>query len=113
VAATLGYPVMLRPSYVLGGRAMEILYSDEEVERYVDNAVRVDPSRAVLVDKYLDRATEVDCDALCDIEGNVVIGGVMVSACPAFYTLLCLVYHLVHLPVYTTLYLEDHLVYCL
>jgi len=77
VAATLGYPVMLRPSYVLGGRAMEILYSDEEVERYVDNAVRVDPSRAVLVDKYLDRATEVDCDALCDVEGNVVIGGVM------------------------------------
>jgi len=76
-AQGLGYPVMLRPSYVLGGRAMEILYSDAEVERYIDNAVQVDPERPVLVDKYLNRATEVDCDALCDVEGNVVIGGVM------------------------------------
>jgi biotin carboxylase len=54
-ARELGYPVMVRPSYVLGGRAMEIVYSDDDLKRYVTTAVEVDPERPVLVDKYLDR----------------------------------------------------------
>lgn len=60
----LGYPAMVRPSYVLGGRAMEIVYSDADIHRYVNTAVEVDPERPVLVDKYLDRADELDVDAL-------------------------------------------------
>ena len=55
---------MVRPSYVLGGRAMEIVYSDADVHRYINTAVEVDPERPVLVDKYLDRADELDVDAL-------------------------------------------------
>lgn len=76
-AHRLGYPVMIRPSYVLGGRAMEIIYSDEDLKRYLTTAVELDPERPVLVDKYLDRATELDVDALCDMAGNVTICGVM------------------------------------
>lgn len=76
-AHKLGYPVMIRPSYVLGGRAMEILYSDEDLKRYVTFAVEVDTDRPVLVDKYLDRAVELDVDALCDKNGNAVICGIM------------------------------------
>ncbi|KAK9835186.1 hypothetical protein WJX81_004384 [Elliptochloris bilobata] len=76
-AAKLGYPVMVRPSFVLGGRAMEIVYSDADLKRYIENAVEVDPDRPVLVDKYLDRADELDVDALCDKDGNVVICGIM------------------------------------
>ena len=75
--AQLGYPVMVRPSYVLGGRAMEIVYSDEDIHRYINTAVEVDPERPVLVDKYLDRADELDVDALADKDGNVVICGIM------------------------------------
>ena len=55
---------MVRPSYVLGGRAMEIVYSDADMHRYITTAVEVDPERPVLVDKYLDRADELDVDAL-------------------------------------------------
>jgi carbamoyl-phosphate synthase large subunit len=77
VAARLGYPVMVRPSYVLGGRAMEIVYSVAELERYMHEAVKVDPTQPVLIDKFLDSATELDVDALADSEGNVVIGGIM------------------------------------
>lgn len=55
---------MVRPSYVLGGRAMEIVYSDADIHRYITTAVEVDPERPVLVDKYLDRADELDVDAL-------------------------------------------------
>eukprot|EP00217_Crustomastix_stigmatica_P008836 CAMPEP_0183809524 /NCGR_PEP_ID=MMETSP0803_2-20130417/45621_1 /TAXON_ID=195967 /ORGANISM="Crustomastix stigmata, Strain CCMP3273" /LENGTH=1166 /DNA_ID=CAMNT_0026054333 /DNA_START=16 /DNA_END=3512 /DNA_ORIENTATION=+ len=77
VAGKLGYPVMVRPSYVLGGRAMEIVYSDDDLERYITTAVEVDPSQPVLVDKYLAGATELDVDALADAAGNVVIGGIM------------------------------------
>lgn len=55
---------MVRPSYVLGGRAMEIVYSDQDIHRYINTAVEVDPDRPVLVDKYLDRADELDVDAL-------------------------------------------------
>ena len=77
VAEKLGYPVMVRPSYVLGGRAMEIVGSNADLKRYIRTAVQVDPDRPVLVDKYLQNATEIDCDALCDTAGNVVIGGIM------------------------------------
>lgn len=68
---------MVRPSFVLGGRAMEIVGSDADLERYITTAVEVDPEQPVLVDRYLDNATELDVDALCDSEGTVVIGGIM------------------------------------
>jgi len=77
IAGDLGYPVMVRPSYVLGGRAMEIVYNESQIERYITTAVKVDPSQPVLVDKYLGGATELDVDALADVHGNVVIGGIM------------------------------------
>lgn len=77
IAHSLGYPVMIRPSYVLGGRAMEVLYSDDDLQRYVTTAVEVDTERPVLVDKYLDRATELDVDALCDDNNHVTICGIM------------------------------------
>ncbi|KAL1557111.1 carbamoyl-phosphate synthase (glutamine-hydrolyzing) [Salvia divinorum] len=77
IAAKIGYPVVVRPSYVLGGRAMEIVYSDEKLITYLETAVKVDPDRPVLVDKYLSDAIEIDIDALADAYGNVVIGGIM------------------------------------
>ena len=77
IARNLGYPVMIRPSFVLGGRAMEIVYSDKDIKRYINTAVEVDPDRPVLVDKYLDRADELDVDALSDKDGNVVVCGIM------------------------------------
>ncbi|XP_061354966.1 carbamoyl-phosphate synthase large chain, chloroplastic [Gastrolobium bilobum] len=77
IAAEIGYPVVVRPSYVLGGRAMEIVYSDDKLVTYLENAVEVDPERPVLVDKYLSDACEIDVDALADSYGNVVIGGIM------------------------------------
>ncbi|GMH33535.1 hypothetical protein BSKO_01369 [Bryopsis sp. KO-2023] len=76
-AQALGYPVMVRPSYVLGGRAMEIVRSDPALKHYMNSAVEVDPERPVLVDKYLDDGIELDVDALCDQEGNSVICGIM------------------------------------
>ncbi|GAA0156875.1 ligase [Lithospermum erythrorhizon] len=77
IAGDIGYPVVVRPSYVLGGRAMEIVYSDGELVTYLENAVKVDPERPVLIDKYLSDAIEIDIDALTDSHGNVVIGGIM------------------------------------
>ncbi|ACK64716.1 carbamoyl-phosphate synthase, large subunit [Rippkaea orientalis PCC 8801] len=77
VASRIGYPVVVRPSYVLGGRAMEIVYSDEELERYMIYAVQVEPDHPILIDKFLENAIEVDVDALCDMTGKVVIGGIM------------------------------------
>ncbi|CAN1252956.1 Carbamoyl-phosphate synthase large chain, chloroplastic [Linum perenne] len=77
IAKEIGYPVVVRPSYVLGGRAMEIVYSDEKLGTYLENAVEVDPERPVLIDKYLSDAVEIDIDALADSHGNVVIGGIM------------------------------------
>ena len=77
IAEKLTYPVMVRPSYVLGGRAMEIVGSNADLKRYIKTAVEVDEDRPVLVDKYLQDATEIDCDALCDKDGNVVIAGIM------------------------------------
>ncbi|MBU0700676.1 carbamoyl-phosphate synthase large subunit [bacterium] len=76
IAKDIGYPVIVRPSYVLGGRAMEIVYDDADLEKYMKNAVFVSPDRPVLVDKFLEDAIEVDVDAISD--GNVVIiGGIM------------------------------------
>ncbi|MBF2050834.1 MAG: carbamoyl-phosphate synthase large subunit [Leptolyngbya sp. IPPAS B-1204] len=77
VAKRIDYPVVVRPSYVLGGRAMEIVYSDEDLNRYMRYAVQVEPDHPILIDKYLENAIEVDIDALTDAEGNVVIGGIM------------------------------------
>jgi carbamoyl-phosphate synthase large subunit len=77
VAKRIGYPVVVRPSYVLGGRAMEIVYSDEELERYMTYAVQVEPDHPILVDQFLENAIEVDVDAIADQGGNVVIGGIM------------------------------------
>ncbi|XVF18765.1 hypothetical protein REPUB_Repub11eG0051500 [Reevesia pubescens] len=77
IATDIGYPVVVRPSYVLGGRAMEIVYSDDKLVTYLENAVEVDPERPVLIDKYLSDAIEIDVDALADSHGNVVIGGIM------------------------------------
>lgn len=77
IAANIGYPVVVRPSYVLGGRAMEIVYNDDKLVSYLENAVEVDPERPVLVDRYLSDACEIDVDALADSYGNVVIGGIM------------------------------------
>ncbi|XP_009358250.2 carbamoyl-phosphate synthase large chain, chloroplastic-like [Pyrus x bretschneideri] len=77
IAKDIGYPVVVRPSYVLGGRAMEIVYSDKKLATYLENAVEVDPERPVLIDKYLSDAIEIDVDALADSQGNVVIGGIM------------------------------------
>ncbi len=77
VARRINYPVVVRPSYVLGGRAMEIVYSDAELERYMTYAVQVEPDHPILIDKYLENAVEVDVDAIADPTGNVVIGGIM------------------------------------
>ncbi|HEY9808024.1 MAG TPA: carbamoyl-phosphate synthase large subunit [Halomicronema sp.] len=77
VAKRIGYPVVVRPSYVLGGRAMEIVYSDTELERYMTFAVQVEPDHPILIDKFLENAIEVDVDALADHTGRVVIGGIM------------------------------------
>ncbi|OYU69609.1 MAG: carbamoyl phosphate synthase large subunit [Alphaproteobacteria bacterium PA2] len=75
-AHQVGYPVVIRPSYVLGGRAMEIVRDDEQLERYITHAVKVSGDSPVLIDQYLSRATEVDVDALCDGE-TVFVAGVM------------------------------------
>ncbi|TAL38348.1 MAG: carbamoyl-phosphate synthase large subunit [Phenylobacterium sp.] len=76
-AHKVGYPVVIRPSYVLGGRAMEIVRDDEQLERYITTAVQVSGDNPVLIDQYLRRATEVDVDALCDSTGAVFVAGVM------------------------------------
>ncbi len=75
-AATVGYPVLVRPSFVLGGRAMQIVYSDEELRHYMRHAVAASPERPVLVDRFLDDATEVDVDCIADGE-IAVIGAIM------------------------------------
>ena len=76
VAERVGYPVLVRPSFVLGGRAMEIVYTPEDLRRYIRTAVKASPDRPVLVDRFLEDATEVDVDCLSDGE-DTVIGGVM------------------------------------
>ena len=69
--------MVVRPSYVLGGHAMEIVYSDENLKQYLETTVQIDPERLVLIDKYLIDACEIDIDSLSDFEGNVVVGGIM------------------------------------
>ena len=76
IANRIGYPVLVRPSYVLGGRAMEIVYDDVSLREYFDRAVRVSEERPVLVDRFLEDAFEADVDAVSD-GTNVVIGGIM------------------------------------
>ncbi|MFQ5851196.1 MAG: carbamoyl-phosphate synthase large subunit [Candidatus Binatia bacterium] len=76
IAKKLGYPVLVRPSYVLGGRAMEIVYDQDNLRQYISNAVAASPEHPVLIDKFLDDAIEVDVDALADGE-RMVIGGIM------------------------------------
>ena len=83
VAETVGYPVVVRPSYVLGGRAMEVVHDELELNRYMTEAVQVEPDHPVLIDQYLQNAVEVDVDALCDRDGVVVIGGLMEHIEPA------------------------------
>jgi carbamoyl-phosphate synthase large subunit len=76
IAEGLGYPVLVRPSYVLGGRAMQIVYDGEALKQYMSHAVSASPEHPVLIDKFLDDAIEVDVDALGDGE-QVIIGGIM------------------------------------
>ncbi len=76
VVERIGYPVVVRPSYVLGGRAMEIVYDSENLQRYMKTAVLVSPEHPILLDSFLDEAIEIDVDALCD-GSDVVIGGIM------------------------------------
>ena len=75
-AKEIGYPLVVRPSYVLGGRAMEIVYDETDLRRYFQNAVSVSNDAPVLLDRFLDDAIEVDVDAICDGE-QVLIGGIM------------------------------------
>jgi carbamoyl-phosphate synthase large subunit len=76
VAERIGFPVLVRPSYVLGGRAMEIVYDDNELREYMKEAVKISPEHPILVDKFLEDAIEIDVDALSDGE-DVFIGGIM------------------------------------
>ncbi len=76
LAGEIGYPLVVRPSYVLGGRAMEIVYSEEDLRRYMREAVKVSNDSPVLLDRFLDDAIEVDVDAICDGQ-RVLIGGIM------------------------------------
>jgi len=76
VARRIGYPVLVRPSYVLGGRAMEIVYDERSLEEYMRQAVEVSPTHPVLIDKFIEDAIEVDVDAVAD-EERCVVGGIM------------------------------------
>src|SRR5207244_8140563 len=84
VARGLGYPILVRPSFVLGGRAMQIVYSDAELQHYMRFAVEASPERPVLVDQFLEDATEVKVDCIADVGhadkpglGQIVIGGLL------------------------------------
>ncbi|TKX75111.1 carbamoyl-phosphate synthase large subunit [Halorubrum sp. GN11_10-6_MGM] len=76
LAHEIGYPILVRPSYVLGGRAMRVVEDDAELEEYIEEAVRVSPDKPILVDQFLDDAVELDVDAVADGE-DVLLGGVM------------------------------------
>ena len=76
LAHDIGYPVLVRPSYVLGGRAMDVVYNDDDLKTYIEEAVRVSPDKPILVDELLSDAVELDVDAVAD-EDDVLIGGVM------------------------------------
>ena len=77
LAREIGYPLVVRPSYVLGGRAMEVVYDDADLARYIREAVQVSNDSPVLLDRFLDHAVEVDVDVIADAEGNVLVGGIM------------------------------------
>jgi len=77
VAERIGYPVVVRPSFVLGGRAMEIVYNQQSLERYMTVAVDASPKHPILIDKFIEGATEIDVDALADVAGNVIVAGIM------------------------------------
>ncbi|GAA3451560.1 carbamoyl-phosphate synthase large subunit [Dactylosporangium matsuzakiense] len=77
IADAIGYPVLVRPSYVLGGRGMEIVYDEPTLRDYIGRATEISPAHPVLVDRFLDDAIEIDVDALCDATGEVYLGGVM------------------------------------
>ena len=77
LAREIGYPLVVRPSYVLGGRAMEVVYDDADLARYVREAVKVSNDSPVLLDRFLDHAVEVDVDVIADADGAVLVGGVM------------------------------------
>jgi carbamoyl-phosphate synthase large subunit len=77
LAGEIGYPLVVRPSYVLGGRAMEVVYNETDLSRYMREAVKVSNDSPVLLDRFLDNAVEVDIDIIADAEGNVLIGGIM------------------------------------
>ncbi|WP_348635404.1 carbamoyl-phosphate synthase large subunit [Methanococcus voltae] len=76
IAEKIGYPVLVRPSYVLGGRAMQIVYNTEELKDYMREAVKISSDHPILVDKFLEEATEIDVDAICDGE-SVFLGAIM------------------------------------
>ena len=76
-AERIGYPAMVRPSYVLGGRAMEVVYDRESLERYIREAVKASPEHPVLIDRFLKDAIEVDLDLVADRTGEVLVGGVL------------------------------------
>ncbi|MBJ7574111.1 carbamoyl-phosphate synthase large subunit [Luteimonas sp. MC1828] len=77
LAREIGYPLVVRPSYVLGGRAMEVVHADADLARYMRDAVKVSNDSPVLLDRFLDNAVEVDIDVIADKDGAVLIGGVM------------------------------------
>ena len=76
-AEKIGYPIIVRPSYVLGGRAMEVIYDSKELKKYITEAVKVSNNAPVLIDKFLNEAIEIDVDAVRDLEGEVFIAGIM------------------------------------
>ena len=76
ISRKIGFPIVIRPSYVLGGRGMEIIHDDKQLNKYIDEAVRVSGSNPVLIDKFLNDAIEIDVDAVCDGE-NVFVAGIM------------------------------------
>ena len=76
-AEKIGYPIIVRPSYVLGGRAMEVIYDSEELKKYITEAVKVSNDAPVLIDKFLNEAVEIDVDAVRDLNGDVYIAGIM------------------------------------
>ena len=77
VAARVGFPVVVRPSYVLGGRAMAIVYDVATLDHYMSNAVDVSHDRPILIDRFLEHAKEIDVDCVADATGAVIIGGIM------------------------------------
>ncbi len=74
IAERIGYPVVVRPSFVLGGRAMEIVYDEHTLDRYMTDALEASPEHAILIDKFLEDAIEIDVDAVCDGERTIVVG---------------------------------------